>query len=79
VLYLIGRPLTRLGRPQLSEGGLSGNKVRMRVGQLRVFYNFCRRDWLRRVWFLPGLVLYSLSKHLYSSVRRRNWLPAAGS
>ncbi len=70
VVLLVGRPLTRLGRPQLSKGGLSGDKVRMRAGQVRVFYNFCRRDWRRRAWLLPGLVMYSLLKHMYSWLRR---------
>jgi glycosyltransferase involved in cell wall biosynthesis len=70
VILLVGCPLTCLGRPQLSKGGLSGDKVRMRAGQVRVFYNFCRRDWRRRAWFLPGLILYSLLKHVYSWLRR---------
>jgi glycosyltransferase involved in cell wall biosynthesis len=70
VVLLVGCPLTRLGRPQLSEGGLSGDKMRMRAGQARVFYNFCRRDWRRRAWLLPGLMLYSLLKHAYSWLRR---------
>jgi len=73
VLYVIGRPLTRLGRPQLSQGGLSENTMAMRAGQMRVFYNFCRRGWLRRIWLLPGLLLYSLLKHVYSSWRRQVW------
>ena len=70
VVRLVGRPLTRLGRPQLSAGGLSGDTVRMRRGQLRVYYNFCKRKWRRRVWLLPALVLFSLLKHMASPLRR---------
>jgi glycosyltransferase involved in cell wall biosynthesis len=71
VLRLVGEPLACLGRPQLSPGGLSGNTFRMRLGEMRVYYNFCRRAWLNRAWLLPVLLLYSLSKHVYSALRRR--------
>jgi teichuronic acid biosynthesis glycosyltransferase TuaG len=70
VLRLVGNPLTCLGRPQLSAGGLSGNTVRMRVGELRVYFNFCRRAWLYRAWLLPGLLAHSILKHVYSWLRR---------
>lgn len=70
ILRLVGPPLTRMGRPQLTEGGLSGNTARMRVGEVRVYYNFCRRAWLTRAWLLPGLLAFSLLKHVYSSIRR---------
>jgi teichuronic acid biosynthesis glycosyltransferase TuaG len=70
VLRLVGNPLTCLGRPQLSAGGLSGNTMRMRIGELRVYCNFCRRAWLYRAWLLPGLLAYSILKHVYSWLRR---------
>lgn len=70
VLRLVGHPLTRLGRPQLTAGGLSGNTARMRIGEVRVYYNFCRRAWLTRAWLLPGLLTFSLLKHVYSHIRR---------
>lgn len=69
-MRLVGDPLTRLGRPQLSPGGLSGDTVRMRIGEARVYYNFCNRDLVSRVWFLPGLMLLSVLKHTYSWLRR---------
>jgi teichuronic acid biosynthesis glycosyltransferase TuaG len=72
VLRLLGSPLTCLGRPQLSAGGLSGNTLQMRIGEIRVYYNFCRRAWLQRVWLLPGLLAFSILKHVYSGLRR--WL-----
>jgi teichuronic acid biosynthesis glycosyltransferase TuaG len=70
VLQLVGRPLTLLGRPQLTAGGLSGNTLAMRVGEARVYYNFCRRAWPTRTLILPGLLAFSLLKHLYSQASR---------
>jgi teichuronic acid biosynthesis glycosyltransferase TuaG len=72
VVRLIGSPLTRLGRPQLAAGGLSGDTVRMRFGEARAYYNFCSRAWLSRAWALPVLLLFSLAKHVYRGVRK--WL-----
>lgn len=71
VLCLTGSPLARLGRPQLSAGGLSGSTLRMRGGEVRVYVNFCRRHWLYRAWLLPGLLIFSFLKHIYSWLRRR--------
>ena len=68
VLRIIGPPLTRLGRPPLTPGGLSGHILKMRIGEARVYYNFCRRSLLTRVWILPGLLILSLLKHLYSRI-----------
>ena len=70
VTRLDGRPLTRLGRPQLSAGGLSGNTTLMRVGEMRVYVNYCRRRPLTRMLFLPAFIGFSLLKHLYSWLRR---------
>jgi teichuronic acid biosynthesis glycosyltransferase TuaG len=70
VLRLVGNPMACLSRPQLSAGGLSSNTLRMRVGELRVYFNFCRRAWLYRAWLLPGLLVFSLLKHAYSWLRR---------
>jgi teichuronic acid biosynthesis glycosyltransferase TuaG len=70
-LRLVGIPLARLSRPQLSAGGLSSNTLRMRAGEWRVHVKFCSRAWLRRAWFLPGLLAFSLFKHAYSWVRRQ--------
>ncbi len=68
ILRLVGPPLTRLGRPPLTPGGLSGDTVKMRIGEVKVYYNFCRRAWLTRGWLLPGLLILSLLKHLYSRI-----------
>ena len=63
VLRLVGPALTRLGRPQLAQGGLSGNTGRMRAGEMAAYYRFCSRKWLPRVALLPGLIGYSMLKH----------------
>jgi teichuronic acid biosynthesis glycosyltransferase TuaG len=70
VLRIIGKPLAQLSRPQLSAGGLSSNTLRMRLGELRVYLNFCHRRLLARVWILPALVVFSVLKHVYSWFRR---------
>lgn len=70
ILRLVGPPLTRLGRPPLTPGGLSSDTGKMRLGEVRVYYNFCRRAWLTRAWLLPGLLTFSLLKHVYSRIRR---------
>jgi teichuronic acid biosynthesis glycosyltransferase TuaG len=70
VLRLIGNPLACLSRPQLSAGGLSGDTFQMRAGEMRVYFNFCRRNWLYRAWLLPALIVFSLLKHAYSWLRR---------
>jgi teichuronic acid biosynthesis glycosyltransferase TuaG len=70
VLRIIGKPLAQLSRPQLTAGGLSGNTFRMRLGELRVYLNFCYRRLLVRIWILPGLVVFSVIKHFYSWLRR---------
>lgn len=70
VLIIVGRPLTHLGRPQLTLGGLSGSTLRMRAGELRVYYKFCSRQWITRGWLLPFLALYSVLKHVRSAFRR---------
>lgn len=70
VIQLCGPPLTCLGRPQLSVGGLSGNRWRMRVGEMLIYYNFCNRAWSSRALFLPLLLTFSLAKHLWQEIRR---------
>jgi glycosyltransferase involved in cell wall biosynthesis len=70
ILRIVGDPLTRLGRPQLSAGGLSGATMQMRLGEVRVYFNFCRRAWLSRAWLFPGLLIWSAVKHIYSWLRR---------
>jgi len=71
IVELTGPPLTFLGRPQLSEGGLSGNRVLMRLGEMKAYLNFCKRSWIKRFLFFPILITFSLLKHLRSSLAIR--------
>ena len=69
VLCLIGSPLTQLGRPQLSAGGLSGNVWKMRMGEMQVYRNFCKRGNAARIFLLPLLIVVSMMKHVYSRTK----------
>ncbi|HEV7575000.1 MAG TPA: glycosyltransferase family A protein [Caldimonas sp.] len=70
VVRLIGPALTRLGRPQLTQGGLSGNRHRMRAGEMAAYLRFCSRRWFPRFALLPALLAFSLLKHGTSGLRR---------
>jgi teichuronic acid biosynthesis glycosyltransferase TuaG len=65
--YYIDIPLTQIGRPVLSEGGVSANKWKMRKGELKTFTRLVK---LNPVFLLslPFLYSYSISKHLYKVV-----------
>ncbi len=69
-LQLRGPALTILGRPQGFAGGLSSNRIKMRSGELRAFYNFCTQKKYPRIFLFPFLIFFSLLKHLLSGVRR---------
>lgn len=61
--YYVDLPLTILGRPQLSEGGLSSNKWAMRKGELQMYKNMI--SYKKSLFPLyPFLVIFSLTKHL---------------
>lgn len=62
-IYYIDLPLTSLGRPQLSKGGLSGNQWAMRKGEMKLYFHACKLRW----WLFPCLplfFLFSIAKHL---------------
>lgn len=67
-VYLPGQALTRLGRPQLSAGGLSGRRWAMRRGELYLYVKAAGSD-VAVLACLPALVVFSLCKHVWSSVR----------
>ena len=61
--YYVDLPLTTLGRPQLSKGGLSSNKWAMRKGELQMYKNIV--SYKKSLLSLyPFLVAFSLAKHL---------------
>ena len=62
-IYYIDLPLTSLGRPQLSKGGLSGNQWAMRKGEMKLYFHACKLRW----WLFPCLplfILFSIAKYL---------------
>ena len=58
---LHGPPLTCLGRPQHSTGGISAQKLRLRSGEIRVYLHAARLE-PSLLPLLPMLFLYSLLK-----------------
>ncbi|MDY0238202.1 MAG: glycosyltransferase family A protein [Campylobacterales bacterium] len=62
-VYYVDLPLTTLGRPQLSKGGLSSNRWAMRKGELQMYKNMI--SYKKSLFPLyPFLVIFSLTKHL---------------
>lgn len=66
VVYLPRLAMTRLGRPQLSAGGLSGQRWEMRRGELYMYVKAARNH-VTVLVCLPALISFSLLKHLWSS------------
>ena len=62
-VYYLDLPLTTLGRPQLSQGGLSSNRWAMRKGEIQMYNNIAGYK-STLIPFLPFLILFSLVKHL---------------
>jgi teichuronic acid biosynthesis glycosyltransferase TuaG len=67
VYALMCHPLTLLGRPQLTPGGLSSNRLKMRRGEMTTYFNLCNEV---RYFYpvLPALLLFSLIKHVRSEI-----------
>lgn len=68
-LCLIDAPLTQLGRPVLSKGGQSEQRLKMRRGEWQAWRNLCRQA-PRYYLLLPFLFTLSILKHLRNSVSR---------
>lgn len=62
-IMLEGPPLTVLGRPQGSLGGLSGNRFKMRRGEFKAYYKFSSKSWILKISLFPVLIVFSLLKH----------------
>lgn len=69
VLQLIGLPLTLLGRPILSNGGLSSSRHKMRLGEIFMYKKYASTTKLSWITF-SLLVLLSLIKHIKSELKR---------
>lgn len=61
-VYFYNEALTYLGRPQLSKGGLSEKKIKMRIGEIKAYRSGLI---IRKLNFLlPMMMFYSLFKSL---------------
>lgn len=62
-VYFSASVLTRLGRAQQSKGGLSSNRRKMRLGEMRAYARLAKAH---AGWFfaVPFLLVFSLVKHL---------------
>ena len=58
----LNMPLCSLNRMPLTEGGLSSNKWKMRVGEMRIYIGYCKRK--KRYIAIPFFILFSLLKHI---------------
>lgn len=67
VYKLLGVPMTLLSRPQLTSGGLSGRRYKMRIGEMKIFVNFCISNKML-LPLLPFLIFYSIVKHIRSEI-----------
>lgn len=68
-IYFINAKLTWLNRPMGTVGGLSGNRWKMRKGELKMFYNLARRVPIF-LPLLPVLWSYSLLKHFRARIMK---------
>ena len=62
-VHYLDLPLTTLGRPALTKGGLSSNKWAMRKGELKMYKNIIKYKKSLTLLY-PFLVIFSLAKHL---------------
>ncbi|HXS37015.1 MAG TPA: glycosyltransferase family A protein [Flavipsychrobacter sp.] len=69
-LYFINLPLTQLGRPILSKGGLSANRWKMRKGEMRAYVRLLKLNPLF-VFLLPFLIISSLLRYLGKLFQRK--------
>ena len=67
VYQLHGKPLTLLSRPQKTPGGLSSNRMKMRLGELTAYLNFTKRNNTFKI-LLPLFLTYSMLKHIRSEL-----------
>lgn len=65
--HLFNLPLTILGRPQLSIGGASSNKWKMRKGELRLYSSIYKHNPLYIIT-IPFLWIWSLGKMAYRAL-----------
>jgi teichuronic acid biosynthesis glycosyltransferase TuaG len=65
LLFINGSPLTVLGRPPSSPGGLSESIIKMRLGEMKMYTNICQQH-IMLLPILPILIIFSVLKHIYA-------------
>lgn len=68
--FLCGEALTRLNRPQLTKGGLSGNRWAMRKGEIKMYFKSAKYSKIS-FFLLPLLILFSLAKFIKKEIYLR--------
>lgn len=66
-LFLLAAPLTSLGRPQGASGGLSGDQIMMRKGEILAYKHFLSG---RLIFLFPIFACWSIGKHIVRSFLR---------
>lgn len=66
-IYFIDVPLTQIRRPVLSKGGVSGNKWKMRKGEMKAFRRLMKLNPLFII-LMPILYVNSMGKHLFKMI-----------
>ena len=61
-IWYLDIPLCSINRRSLTTGGQSGNKWKMRTGEMKMYSKYCRRN--NQYLLLPFLILFSLCKHI---------------
>ena len=62
VLY-VGKVLTRLGRRPFTRGGLTGKRIRMRLGEIKMYFEASKYE-KKIIPLIPILILFSMLKHV---------------
>lgn len=74
-VYYLDSPLVKLGRPELSAGGLSSDLWKMRKGEIQMFINIAKRK-KALIPSVPLLIGFSLLKHAKKTITNQiNPLP----
>ena len=59
----VGKVLTRLGRKPFTGGGLTGKRIRMRFGEIKMYFEASKYE-KKIIPLIPILILFSMFKHL---------------
>ncbi len=68
-MYYLDLPLCSLDRLPLTAGGISSNRWKMRMGEIKMYTRYAQRH--HNYFLIPFLVFFSLLKHLKNSLLPR--------